>query len=249
MSIHVPHKTSFLLGVLVLGLAAGATLDASGGRAVQVVGRDPALVVALVVGTGAGALATGERLLLGGDGADLLGDSRLGTLGLGEESLDVGLVHEVAGTSESAQQEDVQEDAVKYNVSFSFQVNKARKRRCLHLRIKDAGRCLNDANGMIIDTDLEDLVGRVAHNSHELQADILRLHVEDEGVRKGLLLAGGNGRLVGDGSQVANHGARWVGIGTVILGIQELATNEGHQDRLILIVGNVDDSFGGSAID
>lgn len=92
-----------------LGLGAGARLDATGDRAVDVVVRDPALVVVLSRSDGNGdRLGTGERLsnidgLLG----LLVGT---GSLSLGEERLDPGLVHEVEGTGESSREEEVEED-------------------------------------------------------------------------------------------------------------------------------------------
>lgn len=92
-----------------LGLGAGARLDATGDGAVDVVVRNPALVVVLSRGNGdGGRLGAGERLsnidgLLG----LLVGT---GALGLGEESLDPGLVDEVEGTGESSREEEVEED-------------------------------------------------------------------------------------------------------------------------------------------
>jgi hypothetical protein len=92
-----------------LGLGAGARLDAAGDRAVDVVVRDPALVVVLSRGDGnGGRLGTGERLsnidgLLG----LLVGT---GALSLREESLDPGLVDEVESTGESSREEEVEED-------------------------------------------------------------------------------------------------------------------------------------------
>lgn len=95
-----------------LGLGAGARLDATGDRAVDVVVRDPALVVVLSRSDGnGGRLGAGERLsnidgLLG----LLVGT---GSLSLGEESLDPCLVDEVEGTGESSREEEVEEDTAK----------------------------------------------------------------------------------------------------------------------------------------
>jgi hypothetical protein len=73
-----------------------------------VVKRNPALIVTLVSSSG-GTLASGERLGLDSDDLGLL--AGLGTLGLGEEGLDVGLVDEVGGSGEGSTQDQVQEDA------------------------------------------------------------------------------------------------------------------------------------------
>jgi len=67
------------------------------------VGRNPALIVSLIV-TASRALATGKRFLLKRS-LGLLGSSRL--LGLWEESLNVGLVDEIAGTTEDSRQEQI----------------------------------------------------------------------------------------------------------------------------------------------
>ncbi len=93
-----------------LDLAAGTALDTLRGGAGDVVLGDPALIVALVgSGGGTGGLAARGGLrdlgLL-----DLLGGG-LGATGLGEESLDPGLVHEVDGSAEETSQEEVEEDA------------------------------------------------------------------------------------------------------------------------------------------
>jgi hypothetical protein len=68
-----------------------------------VVGRNPALVICLIVTTGC-ALTTGKRFLLNRS-FRLLGSSRL--LGLREESLNVCLVDEVAGATEDSRQEQI----------------------------------------------------------------------------------------------------------------------------------------------
>jgi hypothetical protein len=104
-----PHPSigiPFLLDELLL---AGAGLYALGDRAVDVVVRDPALVIGLAGGLGAREGIGGVDGLLDG----LLGSTRF--LGLGEESLDPGLVDEVEGASESGSENKVQEDATNKN--------------------------------------------------------------------------------------------------------------------------------------
>lgn len=71
----------------------------------MVVGN-PALVVRLAGGLGAGEGIGGVDGLLDG----LLGGARL--LGLGEQSLDPGLVDEEEGASEGGSEDKVEEDAV-----------------------------------------------------------------------------------------------------------------------------------------
>lgn len=102
--ISIGKYVSYLLDKLLL--AAGARLYALGDRAVDVVVRDPALVVRLAGGLGAGEGIGGVDGLLGG----LLGGARL--LGLGEQGLDPGLVDKEEGASEGGSEDQVEEDAV-----------------------------------------------------------------------------------------------------------------------------------------
>lgn len=101
-------KRAYLFALL--GLGAGARLDALGNRAVDVVVRDPFGVKVGTAGS-AGGLVAGEGL--GGlDLDDLLGLLGPGALGLGEQGLDPGLVDKVEGTGKGGAQDEVQEDAV-----------------------------------------------------------------------------------------------------------------------------------------
>lgn len=79
--------------------------------------RDPALIIALVgAGGDTGGLGTRQGLdNLGGLLALL--DRLRSTAGLGEESLDPGLVHEVKSAAENTSQEEIKEDAVILSVS------------------------------------------------------------------------------------------------------------------------------------
>jgi hypothetical protein len=81
-----------------------------------VVKRNPALVVALI-STSSSALTSRERLLLKRNGLNLL--CALGSLGLGEECFDVGLVDKVGSTGKGSAQNEVQEDAERTEVSTS----------------------------------------------------------------------------------------------------------------------------------
>jgi hypothetical protein len=86
-----------------------------------VVVGDPALVVRLAGGLGAGEGVSGVDGLLDG----LLGGARL--LGLGEQGLDPGLIDEVEGASEGGGEDEVEEDAV-FNLSVIGADNKKRER-------------------------------------------------------------------------------------------------------------------------
>jgi hypothetical protein len=113
-------------------LRAGAGLDALGGRAVEVVLGDPALVDSSDTGGSAdgrrSSLVAGEGGIgidIGGEGlARRLGARSLGALSLREESLDPGLVDEVEDATESGGEEEVEEDTEAYVVSICRHVGR-----------------------------------------------------------------------------------------------------------------------------
>lgn len=96
----------------------GTAADALSLRALKVRGGDPALIVGLSTRGDSGTVSTDNSNLVGG--VDLLGASGglLGALAalaaallLGEEGRDPGVVDEVDGSGEGAQEDSVQEDA------------------------------------------------------------------------------------------------------------------------------------------
>lgn len=100
-----------------------AAAHALGRRAIEVAGGDPALVKATSVGAAGDSRAVGanNRDLLGGvDLLALTGGARgaLAALAaaalLGEESGDPGVVDEVADAAEGGEEEEVEEDAVRF---------------------------------------------------------------------------------------------------------------------------------------
>lgn len=210
-----------------LGLGAGARLDATGDRAVDVVVRDPALVVVLSRSDGnGGRLGAGERLsnidgLLG----LLVGT---GSLSLGEESLDPCLVDEVEGTGESSREEEVEED---------------------NLGVKEAGGSLDDGSRTVVNQDLVEVASGISDDSGELNADLLRLHVLGERERKLLLLAGRDLNVVLDGGQVAHDaGVAGAVLGKLLHGV-ERASDEGDIDSIGILVVDLDDSLGRTTVD
>ena len=103
-------------------LRRGAALDALGSRAVQVVLRDPALIICLLglsTSSNSWSICANDRDLVLRSHSLLRATGRtLGTLttlsaalGLWEEGLDPGLVDEVEGSGEGCEEEEVQEDA------------------------------------------------------------------------------------------------------------------------------------------
>lgn len=62
-------------------------------------------------------------------------------------------------------------------------------KRYVHLRVENAGRSFDDAGQTIVRLDLEDLVLLISKDSQNVDNDILRLHVLNEGVGQGTGLA------------------------------------------------------------
>jgi len=62
--------------------------------------------------------------------------------------------------------------------------------RCIHLRVENAGWCLNNADGFIVDRDSVEGAFAVLKYGNELQAQVLGVHVGGKGVRDTLFGAG-----------------------------------------------------------
>lgn len=174
----------------------------------------------------------------------LLGSTR-SALGLREEGLDPGLVDEVDGATESAGQEEVKENAGGHQ--YFIQGNKNVDN--LHLGVKDAGRGLNDASQTTVGLNLEDLVLLIADDGHQANGDILRLHVQYEGVRQSPGLSRSNVYVVAHGRQVTQDTSGWGRILRERLGSRQRSTNKDNVDWALLIVYNLNDCPGGVAID
>lgn len=116
-----PSLSVFLFALLqLLGLAASARLDTLGNRSVDMVVRDPGLVVLAAFRSGQGdarGLGSRERGIGGGGDVDLLGllaGTGGATLRGGEEGFDPGLVDKVESASEGASEDEVEEDAARF---------------------------------------------------------------------------------------------------------------------------------------
>lgn len=226
-----------LLGLLGLGtLGSGAT----------VVVRDPRLIVVLVDTRGDANRLVARQGLGDLDGLLALLASARSLLGLGEQGLDPGLVNEVDSATEDAGQEEVEEDARISQLlncrSEVFSLN-------VHLRVKDAGRRLHNAGQTAVRLNLEDLVLLVGDDGQEVEDDVLRLHIQHEGVGQGASLAGANVDIVAHGRQVAQN----TGGGGCILGERlcrcQHTTDEDHINGALLVVRDFDNGAGRVAID
>lgn len=113
----------------------------------------------------------------------------------------------------------------------------------IHLRIKDAGRRLNNADRFIVDGNSVEGILAVLQDGYELQAHILRVHLSAEAVGDGLRLARGDLDRVALGSQVAEDVRLWASI------LDERAANDGNANWLGLVVCDVDNGLGCVPID
>lgn len=118
-----------------------------------------------------------------------------------------------------------------------------------HLGVKDAGGRINNINQTIVGLDLEDTVVLVGDDTNDLEPGLLGMHVEDEGEGQRLLLTGSDGGIVAHSAQVAKDGIVGGGAGLELSCMEKLAAHEGDGDGRLLIVGDVNDSFGGTAVD
>lgn len=204
---------------------------------------DPALIVLLArASSSAGGLGAGEGL--GGlDLLALLGGA--GALGLGEESLDPGLVDEVEGTGEGGGEEEVEEDAIESQIGSSV----VGEHRHVHLGVEEASGSLNNGSGSVVGLDLVDVALGVRDDGDKTEENILRLHVEGKGEGELLLLAGGDLEVVLDGRQVADDGLVGGLVGGELLGGGEGAADKGDLDGARVAVVDLDDGLCGTAVD
>jgi len=183
----------------------------------------------------------------------LLDGRSAGLLGLGEERLNIGLVDEVRDTTKYRGQDEVEEDAAgaccrQYlltRAKYSPQIGACYS----HLGIKDAGGRIDNVNQTIVGLDLEDTVVLVGDDTNDLEPGLLGMHVKDKGEGQRLLLAGSDGGVVTDSAQVAKDCIVGGGVGLELFCVEELAAHKGDNDGRLLIVGDVDDSLGGTAVD
>ena len=74
---------------------------------------------------------------------------------------------------------------------------------CIHLRVKDAGRSLDNGHGFVVGGKSEQVVLLVLEHSHELQTDVLGVHLGREAVGQRLLLAGGDFQAIALAGEIA----------------------------------------------
>jgi hypothetical protein len=118
----------------------------------------------------------------------------------------------------------------------------------LHLRVEPGQRCLNDADGLVVDLLGVDLAGCALEHSGDVQAQVLRVHLGRERVGESLVLAGGDGDAVALGGQVAQDGGDLRRAGDID-GSGERATDDQNLDGLGLLVVDIKNGAGRAAVD
>lgn len=156
---------------------------------------DPALIVRLLRqilgGDSWSVSANYAQLLLGWH--SLLGTSQratralaslASTLGLGEESLDPGLVDEEERSGGSGGKHKVEEDARGSVRNGSFNCRLFLERgACIHLGVKEASWRLNNADSVMERWYLTNVALVIGEDGHQRQLQVRRLQVRRESIR------------------------------------------------------------------
>ena len=113
---------------------------------------------------------------------------------------------------------------------------------CIHLWIEDAGRRLNNTDSLVEDLHRVESILIILYDCHELQTQVLRVHLCCEAVGDRLLLASWNLDSVALSGEVAEDLRR------PLDGIKGTA-DEGNRNWARLGVGDGDDGLGWVAVD
>lgn len=117
------------------------------------------------------------------------------------------------------------------------------KNEDLHLRIEEARRGLDNGSGAVEHRDGEESALRVGQDGLELKQNILRLHVEREGIGNLLSLAGRDLEVVLSARDVAQDALVRGGVGREDLSRVKDTSEEGEGDGSLLLVGKGDESL------
>lgn len=137
-----------------------------------------------------------------------------------------------------------------FSVSHVKKTTKGQKREsCVHLGIEEAGGSLDNGGAALIRRHLEDDALCVGEDGEQMQAHILRVHVEHKRVGKRLCLARLNLQAVLHDGQVAHNALVGGHVIGKLLGRPQRAVGEEELDGPVLVVGDLDEGRRGAAID
>ena len=113
----------------------------------------------------------------------------------------------------------------------------------IHLRVEEAGRCLNNADSLVVDRNGDEVILAILQHSHELKTTVLRVHFCREAVRNCLVGASRNLDRVALAGEVAKD------LGLSCNFLDQRATDNGDADRSGLIVDHGQTRLRGLAVD
>lgn len=116
------------------------------------------------------------------------------------------------------------------------------------MRVEEANRSLDNADGLVVDLTGVDLSSRALQNSGEVEAEILGVHLSREGVGQRLALASGDRNAIALGGEVAQNDGDLRRAGDIDGSGEGTADNQ-DLDGLGLLVVNIEDGAGGVAVD
>lgn len=180
-------------------------------------------------------------LLLGGTSGLLVLGALSSAALLGEVGSDPDGVEEVDDAREASQEEEVQEEANNNRVSLASSSNC--EKSALHLRVKDAGLRLNNADSAVVGVESEEVAIGIRDDGSEGEQQILGVHFGGEAVADALLLTGRDLNAVTVRSQVANN------LAAFSFNCRQGTTNEVHSHGRFLLIGESDQRLGRVAID
>lgn len=118
---------------------------------------------------------------------------------------------------------------------------------CVHLRVEEAHRSLNHANGLIVDLLGDNLALGALENRRDAQGKVLGVHLRRKRIGQALALASRDGHAIARGGEIAEDD-RWVGSAGDILRRQERAADDEDINWLRLGVVDVEDCAGWVAV-
>jgi hypothetical protein len=114
---------------------------------------------------------------------------------------------------------------------------------CLHLRIKEAGSCFNNANSLVESLNLVNCTVGVGNNGDQLETEILWVEVDLESKRKSELLAGRDLSLISCSRQISNNARTGMGSSCQWLQSRQCASNNGYSYWLLFFIDEIQKCF------
>ena len=222
---------------LALSLATGLALL----WLIDMVGRDPALIVSLGTRSHSRSIGTQDRDLVIGinvlrRAARLLGSltALAAALLLREQCRDPRAIDEVDGTHEAGEEEEIQEDAVATEVSMVLRTTGRWMGKNSHLGIEYTGIRLDDTDCLIEGQNRVRHTTGVRDNRGQVQCQILWDHFGREEVAEAVLATSGDLEIEALRRQVS-YDLR----SSLVLVAPQAAADKDDLDGIVLVVGEI----------